>query len=138
MIDDVEHDIKNGDNRTDTAPAAANWTAIGGVAAMLVCCLGHGLLMAFGAAGFAAAVGGAVGSPVVVIGAVVVFAAAGALIALRLRRRSRRPASHVATKAKEPVSMKLYELESEELVPTRTQRAPVRPMRSGVTRRRAP
>jgi membrane protein implicated in regulation of membrane protease activity len=87
VVDVVARDAQRADEPQGTAPAAGNWAAIGGVAAMLVCCLGHGLLVAFGAAGFAAAVGAAVGNPVVVIGAVAVFAAAGALIAVRLRSR---------------------------------------------------
>jgi len=87
VVEDVAPDAKPEDQVRRTKPAMGSWAARGGVAAVLVCCLGHGLLLAFGAAGFAATVGGAVGSPVVVIGAVVVFAAAGALLAVRLRRR---------------------------------------------------
>lgn len=93
MVEDVGHEINRAEDQTDAAPAAGNWAAIGGVAAMALCCLGHGLLLAFGGAGFAAAVGGAVGSPAVVIGAVIAAAAAGALIALRLRRRWLVPAA---------------------------------------------
>lgn len=81
-------DMKRDDEAPRTAPVPGSWAAIGGVAAMVMCCLGHGLLLAFGAAGFTAAAGAAAGSPVVVIGAVVVFAGSGALIADRLRRRS--------------------------------------------------
>lgn len=89
VVDDMERDMAPDAEETKRAPVVGNWAAIGGGAAMLVCCLGHGLLLTLGAAGFAAVAGTALGSPAVVISAVVLFAATGALLAVRLRRRWR-------------------------------------------------
>ncbi len=72
-----------------TGPTPSSWAGAGAVVAMVVCCVGHGLLLAFGLAGVGAGIGALAGSPLVVLGTAVIFAALGAVLARRVRRRRR-------------------------------------------------
>ena len=54
---------------------------------MLLCCVGHTLLLVFGAAWLGAAVGALTGTTAVLTIAATALAMTGALVALRLRRR---------------------------------------------------
>ena len=61
--------------------------AIGAGALMVLCCVGHSLLLAFGIAGLASAAGAATGSIAVV--AAIALLGLGALVLMRRRRRNR-------------------------------------------------
>ena len=54
---------------------------------MLLCCVGHTVLLVFGAAWLGAAVGAFTGTTTVLTIAATALAVTGALVALRLRRR---------------------------------------------------
>lgn len=70
-------------------PGRSGRLAAGAGAALVLCCVGHTLLLAFGFAGLGAAVGAVTGTTAVLIAAVVALAVAGALVAVRLRHRHR-------------------------------------------------
>ena len=54
---------------------------------MLLCCVGHTVLLVFGVAGLSATVAALTGSTSVLIAAATAVGVTGALVALRLRRR---------------------------------------------------
>ncbi len=86
---EVDQNVERGPQADSTGPTTGSWGAAGAVVAMVVCCVGHGLLLAFGFAGVGAGIGALAGSPVVVLGTAVIFAVGGAVLARRVRRRRR-------------------------------------------------
>lgn len=64
------------------------------VLAVVVCCAGHAVLLAFGAAGAAAAFAAVIGNWPAVAAGVVGVALAGTAVAIHLRRSPARPSQH--------------------------------------------
>lgn len=81
--------MERGPQADSTGPTTSSWAAGGAVVAMVVCCVGHGLLLAFGFVGVGAGIGALAGGPVVVLGTAVIFAVGGAVLAARVRCRRR-------------------------------------------------
>jgi MYXO-CTERM domain-containing protein len=71
----------------DAPPPTDRSTGLAIGAFMVLCCVGHSFLLAFGIAGFASAAGAATGSIAVV--AAIALLGLGALVLMRRRRRNR-------------------------------------------------
>lgn len=71
----------------EARPERGGRLALGAGAAVLLCCVGHTVLLVFGIAWLGAAAGAFTGTTAVLTIAAIALAVTGALVALRLRRR---------------------------------------------------